>query len=116
MSAESKYLGALIREQRRARQMTQAELAEAVGVGQPSVSNWENGTDFPQMETLMRIGKILAIDWAAVVNPSVMPIAKLMTAAASKLTAQQIERLNDLPAAELDRIAAVISALLTAED
>ena len=34
---------------------TQEQLAEVLGVSRQSVSKWENGSSFPEMETLIRI-------------------------------------------------------------
>ena len=39
--------GRLIEQMRREKNMTQAELADAVGVSKQAVSNWERGKRFP---------------------------------------------------------------------
>jgi transcriptional regulator with XRE-family HTH domain len=47
--------GRLIREARRLRGLTQAELARRLGTTQSAVSNWERGRDTPRVDTLARI-------------------------------------------------------------
>jgi transcriptional regulator with XRE-family HTH domain len=49
----------LIREIRTARDLTQTELGEKVGVEQPTVSNWENGKTRPILRTEKRIFEVL---------------------------------------------------------
>ena len=52
-------VGARIRQIRYARDMTQTELAKAVGCSQPSITQIENGRVFPEGETLYRLSKAL---------------------------------------------------------
>jgi transcriptional regulator with XRE-family HTH domain len=47
--------GRLIREVRRLRGLTQAELARRLGTTQSAVSNWERERDTPRVDTLARI-------------------------------------------------------------
>lgn len=47
--------GRLIREARRLRGLTQAELAQRLGTTQSAVSNWERDRDTPRVDTLARI-------------------------------------------------------------
>lgn len=52
-------VGVRIRKVRYARNMTQTELAKAVGRSQPSINQIESGKVFPEGETLYRLGKAL---------------------------------------------------------
>src|SRR5690349_7292735 len=55
-------LGELIRAARRARGLSQAELAEAVGMAQRSISHLERGeVERPQTHTLLRLSETLGI-------------------------------------------------------
>jgi transcriptional regulator with XRE-family HTH domain len=49
----------LIREIRTARDLTQTELGERVGVEQPTVSSWENGKTRPNRRTEQKIFEVL---------------------------------------------------------
>lgn len=53
---------ATIRELRLRNFLSQAELAEKVGVGVLSVSRWENGKQRPQLRTIRKIAKVLKVD------------------------------------------------------
>jgi transcriptional regulator with XRE-family HTH domain len=48
-----------VAELRKKRNMTQAELARAVGIAQPSLSDLENGNTNPAFETLIKLAKVL---------------------------------------------------------
>ena len=50
-----------IREHRQARKLTQAQLAERIGVQYQTVSKWENGITMPDVLTLPRIADVLDI-------------------------------------------------------
>ena len=53
--------GNLIRLYRQKHGLTQAELAEAVGIGQTALSRYENDQRRPQRRTLQRIAKTLGV-------------------------------------------------------
>ena len=57
-----------IAQARIARGMTQAQLAEAIGVKPQQVGQWENGGRKPKMDALMRIGKALGVDWTTLIG------------------------------------------------
>jgi transcriptional regulator with XRE-family HTH domain len=52
--------GRRLREERRAADLTQAELAEAVGVRRATVAKWENGQSCPEMEKLPGLASALS--------------------------------------------------------
>ena len=43
---------------RREKQMTQAELAEALNVSRQAVSRWETGASIPSMDSLIELSKL----------------------------------------------------------
>ncbi len=63
-----KATGALICEARRARGLTQAELAEEVGVTDKAVSKWERGLSFPDIALLEPLSETLGISIAELVD------------------------------------------------
>jgi excisionase family DNA binding protein len=63
---EARRLGVMIRQARRSASppMTQAALAQALGVTQPSVSAWEQGKALPGPLTLLRLLSMFDLDLA----------------------------------------------------
>lgn len=57
-----------IAQARIARGLTQAQLAEAIGVKPQQVGQWENGGRKPKMDALMRIGTALGVDWTTLIQ------------------------------------------------
>lgn len=47
---------------------TQTQLADAIGVKQTQIANWESGFRNPKMDALMRIGNALGVDWTALIE------------------------------------------------
>ena len=43
--------------------LTQAELAEHLGVPQSSISRWENGLNMPTVETLTKLARVLGVQF-----------------------------------------------------
>lgn len=54
-------LGKVIAEQRKIKNMTQAEFAEKIGISQNALSQIETGNNNPSEETMKNISKILEI-------------------------------------------------------
>ena len=59
---DNKKVGQLIRELRKERHMTQAQLAEQLHVSDKTVSKWETGKGGPELSLLTEISKIFEID------------------------------------------------------
>ena len=47
---------------------TQGQLADAIGVLQQQIANWEGGFRKPKIDALMRIGDALGIDWTKLID------------------------------------------------
>lgn len=54
-------IGENIRSFRRKNDMTQEQLAQRLGVTYQSVSRWENGTTYPDLELLPAISELLSV-------------------------------------------------------
>ena len=57
----------LIAQARLAKSLTQAQLAEAIGVKPTQIANWEQGTRKPKVGALMKIADALGIDWTTLI-------------------------------------------------
>lgn len=67
--AYMRKIGAMIRETRTARGMTQAQLAEALGTSQSAVNRMEKGGQNISLEMLARIGEVLSSDIVSLGTP-----------------------------------------------
>lgn len=55
-------LGERLREARKAKNMTQTDLARELGISVNSVANYERGTSFPKEDYLYKIINLLELD------------------------------------------------------
>src|SRR5689334_14969500 len=67
-SKEGRGLGARIRATRKAAGLTQAELAEAVGVEPESINRIENAKLNPSRDTLQKVAKVLGVKLSNLVD------------------------------------------------
>ncbi len=69
--------GSLIRASRLDNEMTQEDLADAVGVHQPSVSAWELGLTLPAPGTMLDLARLFNLDLSVLsdVLPPELPTA-----------------------------------------
>ncbi len=82
---EMNKTGLLIEQQRREKNMTQAELADAVGVSKQAVSNWERGKRFPDVSLIEDIAAVLGLSVAEIIKGE-----RIAEAAVSKDEAAQL--------------------------
>lgn len=47
--------------------MTQEQLGEAIGAYQTQIAKWETGERKPKMESLMKLGKVLGVEWQTLI-------------------------------------------------
>lgn len=59
--ASRTVLGARLRQARESKGLTQAEAAEALGVGQSTLSDWETGESRPRDETIRHVLEVLGV-------------------------------------------------------
>ena len=60
--------GALIRPLRREKGLTQEQLAERLGVSRRTVSRWETGSNLPDLDLLMELSDLFAVDLRALLT------------------------------------------------
>lgn len=60
-----KNFGARVAMMRNAKEMTQAQLAEKLGLAQSNIARYENGNSFPSIENLVKLADIFdcTTDW-----------------------------------------------------
>lgn len=80
-AATRERFGSLVRACRLDNEMTQEDLADAVGVHQPSVSAWELGRTLPAPGTMLDLARLFNLDLAILTDPPAEPPVLLETAA-----------------------------------
>lgn len=86
--------GQLIKAARKKAKMTQAELAQKLGISYVGVSQWENDLRNPKYETLRRIADALGCDWLELVTPEEGAQAIVEHIAVKAKSETPIERVN----------------------
>ena len=61
-------LGPVIKEARKARGLTQGDVASALKISRPAVGQWESGDTGPDRDRLPALAKLLRIDLGALTN------------------------------------------------
>lgn len=61
---------------RKEKNMTQEELAEALAVSRQSVSKWESGSAFPEMEKLLQICELFSVDLDSLMRGNVKDLSQ----------------------------------------
>ena len=70
---EMNKTGRLIEQMRREKNMTQAELADAVGVSKQTISNWERGKRFPDVSLIESLSETLGVSAAELMKGERIP-------------------------------------------
>jgi len=80
---EARLIGERIRQARKSRGLSQADLARRIGVSQPAIANWESGVHDPRRMTLAKLAETLdaPLDWFAAGDRSVAESDKHAAAA-----------------------------------
>ncbi|MBX3712965.1 MAG: helix-turn-helix transcriptional regulator [Lysobacter sp.] len=103
-------LGQRIAEQRKALGITQAQLAEQLGIAQQTMAHYEGGVSRIAVETLAQLAEALQTSVEELIGtPAKRRASK--RGPASKLQ-QQLEQIGKLPAAKQRAIAQVLDAML----
>ena len=84
--------GALIRRLRMSRSMTQARLAQAVGVSPKAVSKWETGKGFPDVKLLEPLAQALGISLVELIRGEKDPRDSLTAAEAEAVVSQAMDQ------------------------
>ena len=65
---EMNKTGRLIEQMRKEKNMTQADLADAVGVSKQAVSNWERGKRCPDVTLIEDLSRVLGVSPAEIIR------------------------------------------------
>ena len=71
---EKQTLGGMIAALRREKQLTQAELAEKMGVTDKAVSKWERDLSCPDVSSLPRLAEILGVSPGELIEAKAAPV------------------------------------------
>jgi transcriptional regulator with XRE-family HTH domain len=105
-------LGRRIAEQRKARGITQAQLAEQLGIAQQTMAHYEGGVSRIAVETLTQAAAALGVSVEELIGTSTARTAG-KRGPAPKLQ-QQLERVQALPKAQQLAISRVLESVLAA--
>jgi len=105
-----RQLGQRIADQRKAQDLTQAQLGELVGVTQQQIASFETGRRRMPISTLPLLAKALAVSIEALVGEPAKPGKR---GPAPKLQ-QQLQRVQSLPKAQQQAISKVLDSVLAA--
>ena len=73
---EKQTLGETIAALRRDKQLTQAELAEKMGVTDKAVSKWERNLSCPDVSSIPRLAEILGVSSGSLIEARAVPAAQ----------------------------------------
>lgn len=105
-----RQLGQRIADQRKAQDLTQAQLGELVGVTQQQIASFETGRRRMPISTLPLLAKALAVSIESLVGEPSRPGKR---GPAPKLQ-QQLQRVQSLPKAQQQAISKVLDSVLAA--
>ena len=66
-------LGERLYQLRKARNLSQGEVADALGVSRQSVSKWENNTSVPELDKLVKLGELFGLTLDELVKGEAAP-------------------------------------------
>ena len=66
-------LGERLYQLRKARNLSQAEVADTLGVSRQSVSKWENNTSVPELDKLVKLGELFGLTLDELVKGEAAP-------------------------------------------
>ncbi|MCC0809422.1 helix-turn-helix domain-containing protein [Methylobacterium sp. W2] len=88
-------LGAVIAQARKARKMTQTQVASAFGISRPAVGQWESGETSPGTDRLGALAELLQIDLSAALRGEVVLLGEQAEAPAASGPANARIRNNE---------------------
>ena len=107
---EMNKTGRLIEQMRKEKNMTQADLADAVGVSKQAVSNWERGKRFPDVTLIEDLSRVLGVSPAEIIRGERAPESSV---SAPEVTQLVFEALS-VQRKELNRRWRLIALMLVA--
>lgn len=87
----------IVKELRKKKNVNQKDLASAIGVAQPTVSDWEAGKKDPSGDRLKKLADYFEVDELVILGRGISPEPEDMTD--EEMIQQLIDKLNDRPSA-----------------
>ena len=103
---DQQKIGAFLRELRLDKNLTQEQLAEALGVSNRSVSRWENGNNMPDLGLLLELSKLYGVGVDEIFD------GKRKETHMDEQTAETIEKVADYANEEKLRLKKTLRGLL----
>ena len=113
-SREAPVFGQKLAALRKQRGLTQAELAEMLGVRQQTVTTYERRTENPSLELIQRLAMFFQVHPSELVDDATVPEPKRKTGKKSALD-EAIEHARKLPSQKQRIVASLIEAYVRAE-
>ena len=104
-------LGARVAQARKDADLTQVQLAEAIGVPQPQLASYEVGRRRVPVSMLPKIARVLAVPIETLIGEEGAPPTPVRRGPASRVQ-QQLERIQRLPKAKQRVVSEVLDAML----
>lgn len=92
-----KPLNEQLRDLRKARRLTQVQLAKLLNTDQANVSKWESGEQTPQQDTLIRYAEALQVDSAVLLRARLFEGAEMGTMSINPKMLMVADRISQLP-------------------
>ena len=73
---KARRVGANIKRFRELAELSKSELARRVGVSPTAVNNWEDNGVIPRMEVILKLEKVLEVDWMQLLGAHGAPEAE----------------------------------------
>lgn len=80
-------LGAHIKEHRKEKGLSQDDLAEKIYVSRQTISNWETGRTYPDVQSLLLLSNVFEVTVDSLIKGDVEAMAKAMDEAVKKYNA-----------------------------
>lgn len=104
----NKNIGKRIREYREKANITQEQLAEAVGMTPTSVSNIERGINYPTLENFIKIANVINVS-------ADLLLSDVIENSTSAKSCELSEKLKSLPSEKRQQILTVVETLIKTE-
>lgn len=104
----------IIKELRKKKNIQQKELAIAIGVAQPTVSEWESGKKDPSGERLRKLAEFFGVDELVILGKGVVDLTEEVNTGPKTVEARIVSfGMDKLPKEQREQILGVVRAMFS---